>query len=251
MKVLLPIVLFAVSSLGVAVAAADIVANSLYDGETAERVSLSSLLETVTPGTVVVLSEIHDDAIQHINQVTFLYRLAEAKPDLTISVGMEMFNYPDQAHVDGYVDGDLSDEDFLSRIGWAGGAFELYRTQVLFPKDHGGGTVALNIPRSITSKIASGGLDSLSTLEADFLPPDFSVGNDGYRERFMMRMGSGHVSVDNIEKYFVAQSAWDDTMAWRAKEYMEANPDHVLVVLVGEFHVRYSGGSPTACAPGA
>lgn len=31
-------------------------------------------------------------------------------------------------------------------------------------------------------------------------------------------------------------------MAWKSVEFVNANPDQVLVVVVGEFHVQFGGG---------
>lgn len=42
----------------------------------------------------------------------------------------------------------------------------------------------------------------------------------------------------------MAQSAWDDTMAWTATEYIRGHPDEVLVIVVGDFHVAYNDGLP-------
>ncbi|MNL08745.1 hypothetical protein D3C87_1294800 [compost metagenome] len=50
------------------------------------------------------------------------------------------------------------------------------------------------------------------------------------------------------ERYFAAQSIWDDTMAWRAAEFMKAHPEQILVIVVGEFHVQYGGGLPDRLA---
>jgi uncharacterized iron-regulated protein len=44
--------------------------------------------------------------------------------------------------------------------------------------------------------------------------------------------------------YFAAQSIWDDTMAWRAVEFLKLHPEQTLFIIVGEFHVQYGGGLP-------
>lgn len=73
------------------------------------------------------------------------------------------------------------------------------------------------------------------------MPPAFELGRASYKERFLNAAGAHCRVPDNC---FAAQSAWDDTMAWQAVRFVEQYPDHVLVVIVGEFHVQYGGGTP-------
>jgi uncharacterized iron-regulated protein len=96
------------------------------------------------------------------------------------------------------------------------------------------------MPRSITSKISKTGIESLTTDEQKLMPPDFHLGRDSYKQRFADIM---HVPVGPMmDKYFAAQSTWDDTMAFTATEFMKRNPNQVLVIIVGEFHAQYGGG---------
>ena len=75
------------------------------------------------------------------------------------------------------------------------------------------------------------------------MPPNFSAGRDSYRERFYSLMP--HLpNPEAANRYFLAQSIWDDTMAWNATNFIAANPEQVLVIIVGEFHVWYGGGLP-------
>ena len=104
-------------------------------------------------------------------------------------------------------------------------------------------TWALSAPRGLTGKVSKTGLASLSEEEKALLPPNFTLGRDSYKERFMRLMP--HLpSPEAGERYFAAQSIWDDTMAWRATDFMFAHADQVLVIVVGEFHVQYGGGLP-------
>ncbi len=102
------------------------------------------------------------------------------------------------------------------------------------------------------SKVAKSGLDSLTAEERRLLPPQFSLGRASYKNRFLSMMP--HLpSPDAGDRYFAAQSIWDDTMAWRAVDFITAHPNQVLVVVVGEFHAQYGGGLPDrirARAPG-
>ncbi len=158
--------------------------------------------------------------------------------------------YPDQSvrveglEADMKLRGQLGETDFLRRMQWGQGIpFDLYRQQVRAPLAHGGWTWALNMDRAVTSKISQRGFDSLDENDKALLPPAFTVGRAPYFERFQEVMG-GHAPAEKVHDYFVAQSLWDDTMAWQARLRQTQDPDSVLVIIVGDFHVAWGGGLP-------
>lgn len=214
--------------------------SQFYDGNTQSPAQIDSLFESVRPGTVLVLGELHAQAAHRDQHIQILEGLRAR--GLKVSVGMEFVNYTDQVALNSYRAGQLSEPDFLKAINWGGFGFEFYRPQILFPRNVVGEmTIGLNIPRAITSKISRQGLESLSSEEMALLPPQFEPGRDSYFNRFMLVAGA---HCKNPKNCFLAQSAWDDTMAWQAGSFMQSHPDHVLVIVVGEFHVQYGGGLP-------
>jgi uncharacterized iron-regulated protein len=157
-------------------------------------------------------------------------------------VGLEFINYTDQSQVDLYRDSQLSEEQFLKNINWGSISFDFYKQQLNFPDLSAGAySLGLNIPREVTSQISKNGLASLTPEQQALMPPDFALGRDSYKVRFMEV--AGH-HCPNPENCFAAQCTWDDTMAWRAAEFIKNHPDQVLVIVVGEFHVQYGGGIP-------
>lgn len=197
-------------------------------------------MDKIRPGQILIVSELHDSEPHHENQKNILKELI--RHGQRFSVGMEFFNYPQQELVSQFVYENISEEDFLREIKWGNDLpFDFYRFQVRIPKYVGGKTLALNMPRSITSKVAKVGLEGLSEAERALLPPNFEVGKASYFERFAETM-KGHVPDGVISKYFVSHSLWDDTMAWRAADFIKKNPAQVLVIIVGDFHVAYQDG---------
>ncbi len=79
------------------------------------------------------------------------------------------------------------------------------------------------------------------------LPPIFERGGADYFQRFRAAM-IGHVKEEKIERYFMAQSLWDDTMAWRVGQAHPEDSDQIFVVIVGEFHVEHGLGLPARLA---
>jgi uncharacterized iron-regulated protein len=228
--------------IAVPIHAQEILSDRIYSGDRTQDTSLDSLVELIEPGTIVIVSEIHNLASHHRKQSAILDRLHKERSTQLISVGMEFFHYPHQTHVDAFLAGKLSEPDFLKRILWRGN-FDFYRSQVLFPRKSGGITLALNAPVSLTQKVSQNGLRSLTAEEKKLLPPGFELGNDRYFERFRKQM-EGHIPPEKIRDYFASQSIWDDTMAWIATQFMERSPDQVLFIIVGDFHATYGGGLP-------
>jgi uncharacterized iron-regulated protein len=199
----------------------------------------SAIFEKAESGQILIVSELHGHEPHHDRQRDLLVKISGAK--FPISVGMEFFEYPQQNYVNQYVAGDLLEDEFLKLIGWGSISFDNYRFQARFPYWRGGQTLALNLPRSISGKVSKNGLASLSPEEAKLLPPNYARGEPTYFERFRDVM-KGHASEEQIENYFMAQSLWDDTMSWRAAEFIKENPDHLLMIIVGDFHVAYRDG---------
>lgn len=214
--------------------------SKILDGVTLKSSTLSDLMMKVTPGTVLILGENHNISSVSQEQLTVLQLLKEK--GLTVSVGMEFFNYTDQEKIQNYRLGMIDEEKFKTEISWGGYDFNLYKNQLLFPQaTQGEFGLGINLSRSVTSAISKGGLEQLSEEHRIQLPPQFTLGRDSYRKRFFDLMGVTHPT-PKLENYFVAQCAWDDTMAWQSVEFMSKNPNHVFVIIVGEFHAQFGGG---------
>ena len=215
----------------------------VLSGRTLALSTVSASLADVKPGTIVVLGERHRNDFHQAYQLMVMSELRSR--GLAVSVGMEFLSRPNQADVDDFRRGRTNEAEFLSAVGWKS-SLDNYRDQILFPAA-AQNTIALNVARRVTAKIAKQGLDSLSAEDREQLPEDFAVegrGNDRYFQRFKDVMTRNISESDKLENYFLAQSAWDDTMAWTATEYMRSHPREVLVIVVGDFHVAYNGGLP-------
>lgn len=224
--------------------------NSLILGGSRQQTTLPQVLSGVKKGSVVIVSELHGHIPHHENQRAVISELQSMA--FKVSVGMEFFSFTQQSLLSAYLNSFLSgspmsDEDFLKAVGWGGDNFDNWKPQILYTIWQGGWTIGLNSPRSLSSRVSRVGVEGLTSAEKKLLPPNFKLGNEKYRERFEAVMG-GHggrkIPKETFDRYFAAQSLWDDTMAWRAADYLHTNPDQVLVILVGDFHVAYGGGLP-------
>ncbi|MGZ3725886.1 MAG: ChaN family lipoprotein [Pseudobdellovibrio sp.] len=212
--------------------------SQLYNGQTQSETNLNELIEKVNPGTILLLGENHGLAAHRDQHMQVLNALRQK--GLKVSVGLEFVNYTDQNFVNQYREGNLPEDQFLADIKWGGISFDFYKQQLNFPLlGRGESSLGLNLPRTVTSKLSKGGLAALAPEDTALMPPNFALGRDSYKARFMEAAGAHCPSPDNC---FIAQCAWDDTMAWQAVNFISTHPDQVLVVVVGEFHVQFGGG---------
>ncbi|MBX2986922.1 MAG: ChaN family lipoprotein [Bdellovibrionaceae bacterium] len=223
----------------------------LRRGDDLREVTPAEVVRRIPPGSVLILGENHGLAAHRDQHLTLLRGLRDGGH--RVSVGLEFFPFPFQPLVDEWRQGRFPEALFLERIQWGRTPFEFYRPQAEFPRlEEGSRTWALNSPPGLSSRLVKVGLEGLSAAERAHLPPRFSLGRESYRRRFLEMMP--HLPDPSVgERYFLAQSLWDDTMAWRAVEFLRQNPGQTLVIVVGEFHVQYGGGLPDrlrARAPG-
>lgn len=236
-----PILVFAVVVLGfLNVRAQEIPV--LNGSNPSQKVRVQEIAAHIRPGQIVLMGENHGVRSAQQAQLELLNALRRA--GRKVSVGLEFFYYPDQPAVSAYREGQLAESEFLKTIQWTPPPYEFYRPQALFPRlEFGEQTLAINAPRTLTGKIAKQGLSSLTAEERSWMPPNFELGRESYRQRFLAQMP--HLPNPEVgDRYFAAQSTWDDTMAWKVSQFAEAHPDQVVVVTVGDFHVQYQDGLP-------
>ncbi len=209
----------------------------IYLGNTQAETDLNALTDSIKPGTVLVIGELHGLKPVRDQHMEILNAL-KAK-GLKVSIGMEFFNYTDQMFVDQYRSGEMDAVAFKNVIQWGSYDFDLYKDQLLF----GEFGLGINLTREVTKVISKLGIEGLTADQKKLLPPNFTLGRDSYRQRFFQAMGHP-VPIASLENYFVAQCAWDDTMAWQTAQFQKQHPNQVFVIIVGEFHVQFGGGLP-------
>lgn len=210
-------------------------------GENGESVSVKTLVSEIEEGSSLFLGELHGFDVVASGQLQILEELR--RQGHKIDVALEFFTFTKQDAVDQFVQGLIEENTFLKQMEWARGMdFKDYRGQALFPNyKMGERTLAINSPQNITRAVARKGIDNLTEEELAMIPPQFELGRPEYYERFKELMSGGHVDEQSLQRYFQAQSVWDDTMAW---QLTSKNSGNTTVVVVGEFHVQYGGGLP-------
>ncbi len=217
------------------------------------RTSQSGSFDTITAELlakrVIYVGEMHTTMADHRLQLQIIRALFEKDPKLAI--GMEMFPATAQKTLDDYVAGKLSEKEFLKQSGYFkvwGYDYRLYREILDFARHNQLPVVGLNIDKKIVSTVfKDGGTDTLSDEQKSILPTDRDLDMAGYRERlhgvFTMH-GSAVEAGRQFAGFIQSQSIWDETMAANAVSFLEANPDHRLVVIAGNGHTDKKTAMP-------
>ncbi len=214
--------------------------------EPKKSLGLDDVIERVRNVRVVFVGESHTAYEHHVVQYEIIRRLYSANGRLVI--GMEMFQRPFQKYLDQYVQGEITEEEFLRKTEyfdrWAYD-YNLYRDILQFARSEGIPVIALNARKEIIRKVSREGIDSLTDDELAEIPRDMDMTNEQYRESlkkvFARHSRGGEGSFEN---FLQSQILWDETMAHSVAEALKKHPDTQMVVLAGNGHVEHSWGIP-------
>jgi uncharacterized iron-regulated protein len=211
--------------------AADI---TLWDVAGKAEISLEQAAgEFPSPG-IVYVGEFHDNAAHHAAQLAVIRSLNKRKRPM--AVGLEMFQHIEQSVLDAWVAQELSEDEMRRAFArnW-GQDWYLYRDIFLYCRDRSIPMVGLNVPRSITRKVARNGFEALTREEIGKLPPIVCRVDRDY-EAFLRRVMGDHGSESGFRRFCEAQLVWDTAMAIYALEYLKDHPERTVVVLCGMIH---------------
>lgn len=218
----------------------------MADGARLDEAALETALRSVD---VVYVGERHDAAVDHVVEAA-LVRLAQ--PD---AVGMEMFQRPFQEPLDAYGRGEIDEATLIERTEWRsrwGMEFEAYAGIVRAGRDVNARIVALNAPREWTRAISRSGLEGLPDDVRGALP-ELDTTHAEHRAMVMEALsghgGHGGEPMDPamLERFYLAQVAWDETMGDTVAGLLAVAGTRVVVV-AGRMHVQRGLGIPRTAA---
>ena len=168
-----------------------------------------------------------------------------------VLVGLEMYPYPEQAWLDHWTEGKLTEEAFLDGSHWYknwGYNWLYYRDIFLFARDSHLRMFAINAPREVVSAVRKKGFQGLTPEEAAHIPTEIDTKNADHLRLFKASFDdAGFHAAMNDEQWqgmLNAQCTWDATMGFNAVAPLKKDDDPkvVMVVLVGAGHVQYGLG---------
>ncbi len=207
---------------------------------------VTGLVEQVADKRVVFVGESHDQYQHHLNQLAIIQGLHARRGDLAI--GVEFFFQPFQSVLDRYIAGEIEEADLLRESEYFSRwrfDYRLYRPIFRFAREQGIPVIALNLESEITQQVGKGGVDSLSETDKQRLPREIDRTVEGYRDRIRAVYDQHpHMQGRDFDNFLDAQLMWDEGMAERAADWLEANPGRQMVILAGVGHLAYGDGIP-------
>jgi uncharacterized iron-regulated protein len=210
------------------------------------------ILPELVLSKVIYLGEIHDSVSDHEKQLEIIQELYKKNPK--IAIGLEMFQRPFQGVVNDYINGKISEAEFLQKTEYEkrwGFPWDLYAPILRFAREKKIPVLALNTPAEVTRKVSRQGLQSLTPQERKLIPPfsEIRTDNQEYRkmilEAFEQHQSQGNGKRAIADNFFLAQVLWDETMADTIAKYVKSKPDHQVIVLAGMGHIVYGYGIPS------
>ena len=242
MKLNVIFILLAALSLPLYVGADNRTEMSLLNMQTGEPMPLSELPRVYPEHRIILVGEHHTNVGHHFAQLAVIESLVAG--GRKVAVGMEMFRSDSQPALDAWVAGKLTVTEFESvyRDNW-NYPWPLYQPILAYAREKRLPVVGLNVPREVTRQVAYEGFESLSAKDREDLPFVTCDVDADYMAFIKKAYGAhGHGQM-NFTHFCEAQLVWDKAMAARALRFLEANPEHTIVLLTGSGHAR-KGGIP-------
>ena len=201
---------------------------------------------------MLLVGEEHTSMEFHRAQARILQALV--KTGRPVLIGLEMYPYTQQAHLDAWSAGRLTEDQFIDQSRWYenwGYHWLYYRDIFLFARDNKVPMYAVNTPREVVAAVRKKGLANLTPEEARHIPKDIDLDNPDHMTFFKATFegvegpvhGAG-MGDDMWKNMLSAQATWDATMGFNAVEALrrDGRKDALMVVLVGSGHVVYNVG---------
>jgi uncharacterized iron-regulated protein len=204
-----------------------------------KKVSIAKMTRESIESQLILFGEFHDNPISHWLEFELLKELVIQKGNKVI-LGFEMFEQDQQATLDRYLLGGITDKQLKDSLRlWSNYSTD-YKPLILFAKEYKLACVASNVERKYASLLFKSGrlaLDSISSLKksqmADLkFPIDTTLSQYARLNGVAAHMGGGHM--------LEAQALKDATMA---KYILQAlKDDNQLIHYNGAYHSDYYQG---------
>lgn len=206
-------------------------------------VTLADIVKAAGGADAIFFGELHDDAVGHAIQAEAFRRIvAEYAAGRKVVLSLEMFERDVQIVVDEYLNGRISEAQFLASSRPWGNYKTDYRPLVELAKEKRLDVVAANAPRRYINMVSRGGRDALNALSKPakkWLPPlPYAEPSEAYSKKFKTLMGPSPEAKMGIDNILSSQSLWDASMAYRVSQVLKKKKGSLVVHLNGGFHTE-------------
>ncbi len=229
---------------------APLVLDAITETSTGAALTPAELPARVAGARILLVGEEHTGMDWHRIERRVVEELARA--GRRVSIGLEMYPYTEQAALDLWVGGKLSEKEFLEQSHWYrnwGYNWNYYRDIFLLAGEAQIPMFAINTPREVISAVRRKGLTGLTEEEAAHVPPQIDTESSEGLRLFQAELSEegfhSGMSEQDWKAMYAAQCVWDATFARNsiaAIRKFESDPKAILVVLVGSGHVAYGLG---------
>ena len=225
---------------------------------TGTAMNFEQAMEMIAAAKVIYIGEMHTNFQAHEAQRRVIEELERRFPG-KVAIGMEMFREPQQAALDCWTRGELSEQEFLKDSKWYdnwGSDFSHYRGILSFARDNRLDVCALNPSKELQKQFAAAGAGPLPPEFAGKVPEtDFT---DPFQRALLEAIFEGHsarmkapameaaAKARMFDSFYRTQILWEESMAARIVDYLKspAGEGKKMVVIAGGFHVRHGLGVP-------
>ena len=217
----------------------------IVDLASGKVIGFEELIANISSKDLIFVGEAHDNPDHHLIQIQILQAVADRSTSLTM--GMEFFQKPQQPIVDRYVQGEITENEFLQAVDWKktwGYDYHFYRPLMQFARERKYRVLAINAPNSVVRKVARTGLNSLEPSERDQLPKDIDLNQERHRA-FLQEIYNEHSPRDlkEFEFFYEAQCVWEEAMATNLAEHLASGKGR-LIAFSGNGHIVNKFGIP-------
>ena len=214
----------------------------IFDGK-GNPATIEQILKVIGENEAVFLGELHDDAVGHAVQMEIFQRaVAQYSADRKIALSLEMFERDVQIILNEYLNGLISEAQFMASSRPWGNYKTDYRPLVELAKEKKLPVIAANAPRRYVNMVSRNGRDALNALTKDakkwLAPLPYGDPSEAYSKKFKALMGPSPEAQMGIDKILSSQSLWDATMAESVYKFLKNNDDPLVIHLNGGFHTE-------------
>ncbi len=231
-----------------------LVFDAITDSRTGGLITPAELPERLAGVDLLLVGESHTDIDSHRVQRRIVDELDRA--GRKVMIGLEMFPYTHQEHLDRWVAGLYSEDGFLELADWYtvwGYHWNYYRDLFLLARERGLPMFGVNTPREVIKAVREKGFKDLTEDEAAHIPSEIDTESEEHLRLFKAYFDEDDpihsmMDEDAWKSMLRAQCAWDATMGYNAVRAFEARAgegageEAIMVVLAGSGHVAYGLG---------
>ncbi|MCW5571866.1 MAG: ChaN family lipoprotein [Steroidobacteraceae bacterium] len=224
--------------------------DGVIDTRAGELITPAELARRLATTRVLFIGEEHTTPEFHDVQLATIKALHDAGREVLI--GLEMYPYDQQAPLDQWIDGKLTERGFVDLSGWYvywSHHWGYYRDIFNYAREQDLRMYGVNMPRAAVNLAREKGFDALDPESRRHLPPKIDLTNAEHRRLFRAYFSDddalhSQMSEAALDSLYRAQVTWDASMGWNAAQALERHggKDAIIVIMIGAGHVAYNLG---------